>query len=64
MNNRPGHFFKPAMLDSQLATLERPTEEEGNVGTVLLGKGDGEAEEVGMEGVIELASEVAKKWVG
>ncbi|RXW20281.1 hypothetical protein EST38_g5582 [Candolleomyces aberdarensis] len=29
MNKRPGHFFKSSMLDSQLATLEDPTGEEG-----------------------------------
>lgn len=29
MEKRPGHFFKASMLDSQLATLEKPTGEEG-----------------------------------
>ncbi|KAJ2922574.1 hypothetical protein H1R20_g14525, partial [Candolleomyces eurysporus] len=29
MSKRPGHFFKASMLDSQLATLEDPTGEEG-----------------------------------
>jgi gluconokinase len=31
MEKRPGHFFKASMLDSQLATLEKPTGEEGVV---------------------------------
>jgi gluconokinase len=31
MSKRPGHFFKASMLDSQLATLEDPTGEEGVV---------------------------------
>lgn len=29
MENRPGHFMKASMLDSQLNTLERPVGEEG-----------------------------------
>ncbi|KAH6906356.1 gluconokinase [Coprinopsis sp. MPI-PUGE-AT-0042] len=29
MEKRPGHFFKASMLDSQLATLEQPREDEG-----------------------------------
>lgn len=28
LGQRPGHFFNPALLDSQLATLEEPTREE------------------------------------
>jgi carbohydrate kinase (thermoresistant glucokinase family) len=28
MNNRPGHFMPPALLDSQLATLEPPAADE------------------------------------
>lgn len=28
VNNRPGHFMPPALLDSQLATLERPGPDE------------------------------------
>jgi len=31
MAARPGHFFKPALLDSQLATLEEPAPDEGVV---------------------------------
>jgi gluconokinase len=28
LNNRPGHYMPPALLESQLATLERPTKDE------------------------------------
>lgn len=28
LQNRPGHFFNPALLDSQLATLESPSPDE------------------------------------
>lgn len=31
VNNRPGHFMPPALLDSQLATLERPGADELHV---------------------------------
>jgi gluconokinase len=31
MASRQGHFFKPALLDSQLATLEEPAPDEGVV---------------------------------
>jgi gluconate kinase len=36
MAARQGHFFKPAMLDSQFATLEEPSPDEG-VFTVSIG---------------------------
>lgn len=63
MTNRAGHFFKDTMLNSQLATLEVPTGSEKNVGTVRLGKGEKDAEEVGMEGVVEAAVEIARRWL-
>jgi gluconokinase len=31
VNGRPGHFMPPALLDSQLATLEHPTHDEHHV---------------------------------
>jgi gluconokinase len=36
MAARPGHFFKPAMLDSQFETLEEPAADEGVI-TVPIG---------------------------
>lgn len=51
------------MLDSQLATLEAPTSSEANVATVRLGKGEQDAEEVGMEGVVAAAVDIAKGWL-
>lgn len=51
------------MLDSQLSTLEQPTDAEKNVVTVRLGKGDGEVEEIGMEGVVATSLEAAKRWI-
>ncbi|SCV68658.1 BQ2448_779 [Microbotryum intermedium] len=64
MSSRPGHFFKAPMLDSQLATLEIPTEDETNVKRINLGQGPEQAEEVGMEGISRAAIEVATEWVG
>lgn len=52
------------MLDSQLATLEKPTAIEGGVATVKLGTGENEAEERGAEAVTEEAVDVARAWVG
>ena len=52
------------MLDSQFATLEVPTADEGEVAHVKLGKGEGEAEEVGLEAITEQTTEIAFKWVG
>lgn len=34
MMQRQGHFMKPGMLDSQFATLERPSEQEADVLTI------------------------------
>lgn len=64
MTTRPSHFFRPEMLDSQLATLEPPTEEgERNVKVIKLGKGPDQVEEVGIEGVVRLGTEIAIKWL-
>ncbi len=52
------------MLDSQFATLEVPTSNEGEVAHVKLGKGEGETEEVGLEGITDQTTEIAFKWVG
>lgn len=52
------------MLDSQLATLEVPTSEEGEVAHVKLGTGEGETEEVGLAGITQQTTEIAHKWVG
>ncbi|SGY32747.1 BQ5605_C002g01406 [Microbotryum silenes-dioicae] len=64
LTSRPGHFFKAPMLDSQLATLEIPTEDEINVKRINLGQGPEQAEEVGIEGISQAAIEVATEWVG
>ena len=65
MQLRPGHFFKAEMLDSQLATLEVPLEDdEKDVVRVRLGKDDDEACEVGLRGVVEEATRAARAWVG
>ena len=52
------------MLDSQLATLEVPTPDEGEVASVKLGQGDRDADEVGLKGVSNQVIDVARKWVG
>lgn len=64
MNHRPGHFFHADMLDSQIATLEEPKEGEENVTTVRLGKQENEDEELGLAGVVQVATTVARGWVG
>ncbi|KAK4705459.1 gluconokinase, partial [Phenoliferia sp. Uapishka_3] len=64
MQHRPGHFFGPGMLDSQLSTLEEPTPAEENVATIRLGKGKDDAEEIGMERVVAESVEVARSWIG
>jgi gluconate kinase len=48
MLGRKKHFFKATMLDSQLATLEEPTDAEGadNHAVLKLGKEGNEDEEV------------------
>lgn len=44
MEQRPGHFMKASMLDSQLATLQEPDEaSEPRVVVVALGQGEGDA---------------------
>ena len=50
MANRQGHFMKPQMLDSQLATLESPEGEEGVV-VVPLDKTTEEQVEIALEGL-------------
>lgn len=52
------------MLDSQFATLEVPTADEGEVASVKLGKGEGETEEIGLEGVTAETLRIAQEWVG
>lgn len=54
MQNRPGHFMKSTMLDSQLATLQEPNErDEPRVVVVSLGQGAEGSEERGKEVVTE-----------
>ncbi|KAM0756295.1 carbohydrate kinase [Meredithblackwellia eburnea MCA 4105] len=65
MNNRGSHFFKPSMLDSQLATLERPVPgQEPNVAEVRLGQLPDEVEEVGVAGVVEKSGDFVRAWLG
>ncbi|GAA5950381.1 hypothetical protein JCM3765_004526 [Sporobolomyces pararoseus] len=50
MENRPGHFMKATMLDSQLATLQEPHQtDEPRVVVVPLGQGADGSEERGKE---------------
>ncbi len=53
MRQRTGHFMKPEMLDSQLATLEGPEGEEGVVVVSLAGTTKAQVEEAvhGLEAV-------------
>ncbi|GAA6058719.1 hypothetical protein JCM10212_003407 [Sporobolomyces blumeae] len=65
MQNRPGHFMKATMLDSQLATLERPEEgREPNVVVVRLGQGDGGSEERGKDVVVRETVERVERALG
>ena len=54
MAHRQGHFMKPEMLDSQLATLESPEGEEGVVVVPLEATTD-EQVEFALEGLRKLA---------
>ncbi|GJN91711.1 hypothetical protein Rhopal_004734-T1 [Rhodotorula paludigena] len=64
MQARAGHFMKASMLDSQLATLEPPSEAgEPGVAVVNLGQGQEEVEERGKEAVIGEAVEKSRKWL-
>lgn len=57
MAQRQGHFFKPQMLDSQLATLESPEGEE-NVVVVPLEKTTEEQVQIAMERLRELLGDL------
>lgn len=51
MQARQGHFMKTGMLDSQFATLERPTAEEQDVLSISI---DGDIEEVVNQAILAL----------
>jgi gluconokinase len=59
MQAREGHFMKPAMLDSQLATLESP-EFEGGVVTVPLDADTETQVKIAREGVSRFAGELGE----
>lgn len=68
ITNRPGHFFKADMLDSQLQTLEPPPVDEeerqrDDVRVIQLGQGKDEAEERGVEAVVADCVKAASAWL-
>ena len=63
MAKREGHFFKPKMLDSQLATLESPEGEDGVV-VVPLDASTEEQVRIALEGLKELTGDLDIETVG
>ncbi|GAA5907894.1 gluconokinase [Sporobolomyces salmoneus] len=65
MQNRPGHFMKAEMLDSQLKTLQEPHQtDEPRVVVVPLGQGEDGSEERGKEVVIGEVIEQIRPLIG